>query len=209
MYKNIYEFIELNNIGTIYLDIDGVLFHSTQAIVEIINTKYGTHGKAEDVISWDFKEIFTNENRKPLSSEQIEELFSTNKFFDIVQPIKGSYEFLNKFRDKIILVTKCNTDNFVKKREWFDTWGLKDIPIIPLPLNCSKSLINMSNNKCSTLFIDDSTLFIDDSTTNLKDSNATYRIQFREYADLENIERQWQSNWNGKIMYGWDKPIWE
>lgn len=194
--ENIDKFIKDKHIERIFLDCDGVIMASCQAIVDILNERYGGNFKGSDVTSWDFKCCYPN-----ITSEEIEEIFNDPKFFDIVKPIDGALEFLDKYRDKIIIVTKANIENYIHKRKWFNDRGFKDIPIIALPLNASKSLINMDN-------INEYSLFIDDSTQNLIDSNADYKVQFREYDDDK--EREWQKgSWNyipsskDLVIYHW------
>lgn len=188
---NIDNFIEYKRITKIFLDIDGVIFHSCQAIIDILNERYGGNFDGSDVTNWNFQCCYPN-----MTSEEIENTFNDPKFFDIVKPIDGALEFMDRYRDKIILVTKASVENYAHKRKWFDDREFNSIPIIALPLNVSKSLINMDS-------ITELSLFIDDSTQNLIDSNADYKVQFREYDDDK--EREWQKGWgNSKyFMYRW------
>lgn len=188
--NNIEEFIKENNITTIYLDIDGVLFASCQACVDILNEMQGTDFNGSDVLSWDFKNICPT-----ITDKDVEEMFASDNFFQRVQWIKGALDFVKLHRDNIIIVTHSATDNFIMKRMFFDNYGLEDIPIIPIPLSVSKSVINMRNTTKGK------SLFIDDSTMNLLVSNANYTIQFREYEDEK--ERPWQKHWYGDVMYEW------
>ena len=194
--KDIDQFIVDNNISTIFCDIDGVLWHSCQAIIDILNEKYGGNFTGSDVTSWNVNCCYPE-----MTSEEVEEVFNNPKFFEIVKPVEGALEFLDRYRDKIILVTKASVENYVHKRKWFDDRGFKDIPMIALPLNISKEYVNMDS-------IDKFSLFIDDSTQNLIDSNADYKVQFREYND--NKKREWQKgSWNyfsslkDLVMYQW------
>lgn len=187
--KDIDSFIKDNNITHIFLDIDGVIFHSCQAMIDILNERYGGSFKGSDVTSWDFQCCYPN-----MTSQEIENTFADPKFFDIVNPIDGALEFMDRYRDKIVIVTKAVTDNFIHKRKWFDEHGYSDVPIIAVPLGMSKSIINMNN-------IDGWSLFIDDSTNNLNDSNADFKIQFREYNNDK--ERAWQKGWDELRMYKW------
>ena len=183
------EFIYKYNISQIFLDADGVIFASCDAIIQILNERYGGDFKGSDVTSWDFQCCYPN-----MTSEEIEDTFADPRFFEIVKPIQGVLKFIDRYRDKIVIVTKAATDNFIHKRKWFDEHGYSDVPIIGLPLNVSKSLINMDR-------VDSWSLFIDDSTNNLNDSNADFKIQFREYNDDK--EREWQKGWDGLVMYNW------
>ena len=187
--KDIDVFIKDNNITHIFLDIDGVIFHSCQAMIDILNERYGGNFDGSDVTSWNFQCCYPN-----MTSEEIEDTFNDPKFFDIVKPIDGALEFMDRYRDKIILVTKANVENYALKRKWFDDRGF-NMPIIALPLNVSKSLVNMDS-------IDEYSLFIDDNTQNLIDSNSDFKVQFREYQS-NNDKREWVKDWNGMVLYKW------
>lgn len=187
--KDIDSFITDMEIDKIFLDIDGVIFHSCQAMIDILNERYDGNFDGSDVTSWNFQCCY-----RGMTSEEIESIFNNGLFFKIVKPIDGALEFMDRYRDKIILVTKANIENYALKRKWFDDRGFKDIPMIALPLNVSKGFINMDN-------INEYSLFIDDSTQNLIDCNADYKVQMREYCDDK--EREWQKSWNGLVMYQW------
>ena len=187
--NNIDDFIKKHNITHLFIDIDGVIFASCDAIIQILNERYGGSFKGSDVTNWNFQCCYPN-----MTSEEIEDTFNDPKFFDIVKPIDGALEFMDRYRDKIILVTKANFENYAHKRKWFDDRGFGSIPIIALPLSVSKSLVNMDS-------ITEYSIFIDDSTQNLIDSNADFRVQFREFNDQK--EREWQKGWDGLVMYQW------
>ena len=190
--KDIDSFIDERQIDKIFLDIDGVIFHSCQAMIDILNERYGGNFDGSDVTSWNFQCCYPN-----MTSEEIEDTFNDPKFFDIVKPIDGALEFMDRYRDKIILVTKANIENYAHKRKWFDDRNFADIPIIALPLNVSKGFIDMQN--CVGLY--GYSLFIDDSINNLQETNADYDIMFKEYNDKK--EREWQKGWNGLVMCQW------
>ena len=187
--KDIDSFITDMEIDKIFLDIDGVIFHSCQAMIDILNERYGGNFDGSDVTSWNFQCCY-----RGMTSEEVESIFNNGLFFKIVKPIDGALEFMDRYRDKIILVTKANIENYALKRKWFDDRGFKDIPMIALPLNVSKGFINMNN-------IYEYSLFIDDSTQNLIDCNADYKVQMREYCDDK--DREWQKGWNRLVMYQW------
>ena len=187
--KDIDSFITDMEIDKIFLDIDGVIFHSCKAMIDILNERYDGNFDGSDVTSWNFQCCY-----RGMTSEEIESMFNNGLFFKVVKPIDGALEFMDRYRDKIILVTKANIENYALKRKWFDDRGFKDIPMIALPLNVSKGFINMDN-------INEYSLFIDDSTQNLIDCNADYKVQMREYCDDK--EREWQKGWNGLVMYQW------
>lgn len=186
--KNIEDFIIKNDIKKIFLDWDGVITHSVEAMVNILNRRHHTKINPQDVISWNFKEADPT-----LTDEEMEWLFTTKEFFFELNYINGVIEFMKRHEKDIIIVTKARTENYIGKIEMLSDIGLGNIPIIPIPLDVSKKVINMKYMGTS--------LFIDDSTNNLCDSNATYKIQFKEYRDDK--EREWQKDWNGYVMYKW------
>lgn len=181
---DIEKFIKATNPNRIYLDVDGVLFHSCQAICTIINKIHGTSFKGSDIVSWNFKELNLG-----LTDEEVEDLFSTQEFFCIVNYINGAYDFLKRHAKDVIIVTKGTKENIWYKSVFFEHFN---VPICGLPFECSKGMINMEGG-----------LLIDDSTNNLKESNATYKIQFLEYKDGKNNIREWTKGWNGLKMYHW------
>ena len=181
------KFISDVNPNKIYLDVDGVIWHSCQAVCD---TYYDICGaprkiKGQDVLSWNFKELDNN-----LTDFDIEYLFAHERFFEIVKQIKGAYNFIRRYEDKIIIVTKGTKDNIYHKIDILNEHF--SIPIISLPFECSKGSIDMTGG-----------LHIDDCTNNLKESNATYKIQFLEYNDEYNDIRNWTKGWNGLKMYRW------
>lgn len=183
---DIKKFIKAFNPSHIYLDVDGVIWHSCQAVCDILNGIYGTNVKGSDILSWNFKE-FDDE----FIDEDIEGLFGNQRFFEIVSWIKGAFEFIRTYKDKIIIVTKGTKDNIYYKLVVFENLGF-NVPMISLPFECSKGSINMTGG-----------LLIDDCTNNLKESNATYKIQFLEYKDNKNDIREWTKDWKGLKMYKW------
>ena len=187
--NNIDDFIKKHNITHLFIDIDGVIFASCDSIIQILNERYGGNFDGSDVTSWNFQCCYPN-----MTSEEIEDTFNDPKFFDIVKPIDGALEFMDRYRDKIILVTKASVENYAHKSKWFDDRGFK-MPIIALPLNVSKSLVNMNS-------IDEYSLFIDDNTQNLIDSNSNFKVQFREYQS-NNDKREWVKDWDGMVLYKW------
>lgn len=199
--KDIDQFIINNNISSIFCDIDGVLWHSCQAIIDILNEKYGGNFTGSDVTSWNVNCCYPE-----MTEEEVEGVFNDPKFFEIVKPVDGALEFLDRYRDKIVLVTKASVENYAHKRKWFNDRNFTDVPIIALPLNVSKGFIDMQN--CTRLYgysfyslFDGYSLFIDDSTSNLQEVNADFCVMFKEYRD--NKKREWQEGWCDNVMYQW------
>ena len=86
------------------------------------------------------------------------------------------------------------------KRQWFDDYGLSDIPIISVPHSLKKTVINMDRHNTGHKW----TMFVDDSKANLQlFCNRTYPnflVQFLEYDDGKNEQREWVKNWDGETV---------
>lgn len=184
----------IKQISQIFLDFDGCIAHSCQAVVDILNKRYGTHFTGADVTTWDFTNCFPN-----MTADKIEDIFNSKVFFDIVQPIDGAFEFMDKYRNNIYVVTKSNPDNYKYKCEWLKERGFGDIPVIGLPLNVGKNIINMVGD-IEGLY---PTVFIDDSADNVNRSRASFPILFHEYSDGK--IREWQKSKRKRVYdaYGW------
>ena len=185
---DIEKFIEDANPTRIYLDVDGVLLHSCQAVCDVWHEEdFPTKVTGQDIVSWNFKELnfyFTN--------KQIEKIFSSKEFFNVVKRIDGAFEFIKRHKDKAIIVTKGTTDNIRHKMHMFNDVFKLNVPVYGLTLDHAKSVVDMRGG-----------LLIDDCVANLRDSNAKYKIQFLEYDDGLNDVREWTKGWKGFRMYEW------
>jgi 5'' nucleotidase, deoxy (Pyrimidine), cytosolic type C protein (NT5C). len=179
--------LEKLNVDKYFIDIDGVIFHSVEAMVKILNRKFNMNLKSQNVTSWNFRCCYPE-----MTDEEVEWLFSTDEFFDVVRFIEGAKDFLLRHKDNSILVTKGQERNLRIKRQFLDLNGLEDIFMIGLPLNVSKDIINMKNG-----------VFIDDSVKNLNEvTTAKYKILFSEYGNEDKCE--WSKGWKGDKMYSWN-----
>ena len=184
--SDIEKFIDYVNADHIYLDVDGVLIHSCQAVCDILNEDKDTNFTGDQVLSWNFKEICPD-----LTDSDIELLFADDRFFKYVQWIKGAREFIERHENNITIVTKGTYLNILRKILFFNRHNIF-VPIEGLSLNTSKNEIDMSNG-----------IFIDDCAKNLRESNAKYKVQFLEYNDGLNEQREWIKGFNGYKMYKW------
>ena len=184
--NNIEQMIKDENISTIFLDVDGVVINSVKAMCQLLNDKYNTNCIPFDITSWNFNQI-----KADLTSQEIENLFNDKKFFDIVLFYDGVFDFIDRYKDKIIFLTKGGHENISNKNILFGNVGLSSIPIIGLPLIISKGWINMKRRGKS--------LFIDDCSQNLIDSNADIKILFKEFEN----DAEWNRNWDGLKMKNW------
>ena len=184
--RNINRFITTTKPNRIYIDVDGVIWHSYQAVCDVMNKRFNTNVNGNDILSWNFKELGLD-----LTDEDIDCIFGDYYFFKCVKWINGAFEFILNHKDNITIVTKGTFLNLSRKMDIFKELNL-DIVMCGLPLNSSKGEINMEGG-----------LLIDDCTNNLNESNATHKIQFLEYNDNNNNIREWTKDWKGLKMYHW------
>lgn len=160
----------------IYIDFDEVLVNSIQANLDILNKRYSTNFKPQEIKTWNFKDCFPQ-----LKDDEIEDIFNAIRFFDNLTWKKGAKDFLKKYKNIITLVTKGNSQNLELKAKWLEEQGFGWLPYIGLPLNKSKGSIDMSNG-----------ILIDDNQDNLNESNAQIKILYQNYPNCE-----WNKNWDG------------
>lgn len=184
--RNINRFITTTKPNRIYLDVDGVIWHSCQAVCDVINKRYNTNVNGDEILSWNFKEL-----KDDLTDEDVENIFGDYYFFKCINWINGAFDFILNHKNDITIVTKGTFLNLSRKIDIFKELNL-DIVMCGLPLNSSKGEINMEGG-----------LLIDDCTNNLNESNATHKIQFLEYNDNNNNIREWTKDWKGLKMYHW------
>ena len=184
--RNINRFITTTKPNRIYLDVDGVIWHSCQAVCDVINKRYNTNVNGNEILSWNFKEL-----KNDLTDEDVENIFGDYYFFKCINWINGAFDFILNHKNDITIVTKGTFLNLSRKIDIFKELNL-DIVMCGLPLNSSKGEINMEGG-----------LLIDDCTSNLNESNATHKIQFLEYNDNNNNIREWTKDWKGLKMYHW------
>lgn len=173
----------------IYIDFDEVLVNSIQANLDILNKKYNTNFKPQDVKTWNFRDCFPQ-----LDDDEIEEVFNNPSFFDLLEWKDGARDFLDWYGDledllhvnKITLVTKGNKENLSLKTDWLEEQGYHWLSYIGLPLNKSKSSIDMGDG-----------ILIDDNQDNLNESNARIKILYENYPNTE-----WNKDWLGLRVRG-------
>lgn len=170
--------------NNIFLDFDCTLVKSIDPVLNELNRRYGTNVKPNEIKTWNFIEV--NEN---MTTEEIEEIFASDYFYDNLEFYDGAEDFLKSHENNVIIVTKGTPLNLYKKKLWLDNKGFENIKFIGLPINVSKKFIDMSDS-----------IFIDDSTYNLEDSNARIKIQFRQF----NEENEWNKDWNGWLLTKWN-----
>ena len=170
-----------SEVETIATDVDDVIIDSLQADVSILNKRYNKNVDKSEIKCWNFNCHF------PTTSQEIEDIFNSQEFFDIVQFKPNAKEFILSHKDKIVLVTKGNELNLLRKRIWLIENGLQDIKYIGVPLNESKGV-----------HISYDSLFIDDNKGNLESVDCKYKVMM-----VTNENSEWQSEYEGYRIRNW------
>lgn len=166
----------------IALDIDDTIIDSLQANVEILNKRFNMNVKKEDVKCWNFSDVYPQ-----LVGDDIEKVFDSREFFNVVKFKNGAKDFILEHKDKVFLITKGNRRNLRRKKKWLRKNGLEDVKYIGIGLDESKDLHIPYNS-----------LFIDDNVKNLNQVHCKEKILFatNEYAE-------WQKDWDGLRIKEW------
>lgn len=180
----------------IFCDVDGVLLHTVQAVVDIYNSDYQFYSKFEPVDwttvnTWNFKEC------QCMSKKELYTIFKSKRFFDTVRPMPGATDALRQLSDtyKINTVTLGSKPNLNGKRHYLlcknreFKESIDDYIGLDSSLYFDKSNVNMHDG-----------IFIDDSESNLLTSNAPIKICFGDVYS-------WNENWNGYRCYNWNDVL--
>lgn len=163
---------------TIYIDIDDVLLDSTHAVCQILNERYGTDKTQADIKDWRYRNINRN-----ITAEEVEAVFDSDEFWNIVQLNSWFMHHLFYDDDRIleafnwVLVTKGTQINLDKKYDFIMSEPLfadnKDkFGYIGLDAHEGKEMVHMMNG-----------IQIDDHYGNLKDTDADLKILLKNGRD--------------------------
>lgn len=177
-------------IDNLYVDFDDTLVGSSEVIVGLLNKRFNTNKNVKDLTTWNYTNLFPT-----IKGIEIEELFDTQEFFDKLKWKDGAVEFINRFSDKIIILSKGNALNLTRKKLWIRK-QFPDIKFIGLESDVSKASINMGKSDC----------IIDDHADNLLDVRAEYRIMFESFKYVEWNEKFYKHIYGKKMQdYNYNK----
>lgn len=176
-----------------YIDIDNTIVNFTKQAVKKFNELCGTDKKYEDVIKYDFTDLFPD-----LTQEKKREIY-LNNFYEGIEKYENVDEALKQISKmfKIVFVTRGSKNSLQEKEEWLKNNLDKTIKyqFIGLPLETDKSSIDMKKG-----------IIIDDQVDMLKSSNADMKIL---YAD-KRIETEWNDylqNIDSYIVQDWNEIL--
>ena len=95
----------------ILLDIDDILDDLLPYWLEVIDKRYHTGIKFEDVKFWEMDRIFPG-----LTKEQIFDPLTEDDFWENVKPIEGSQEYLKKLLDEGFTIKLCSSSS---PKSWY------------------------------------------------------------------------------------------
>lgn len=161
---------------TVYMDVDDVLLDSTQAVLDIIQERYGVRQAQENIKDWSFKSA-----KRDLNSKQIEEIFDSDEFWSKVCLNKTLVDaFKEGLWDKFnwVFVTKGTEVNLKKKFEYLMQQSFfqnnSNWSYYRLDSNESKSKVHMVGG-----------IQVDDLYGNLVNTDADLKILLKNGRDTE------------------------
>ena len=173
----------MNYKPNIVLDFDDTLVKSSEAIIKILNKKFGLNKTVADSKDWNFRSINRN-----LTEQDINNLFATKEFFNTVQWNENALNFLQKFKEEYnyIICSKGTKQNLELKEKFLEI-ELKekfqiDYEFIGLEFINQKSSLNKGDiNFSQCLFC------IDDNTEAIESINTPIKFLIKNYTN---------TNWN-------------
>ena len=173
----------MNYKPSIVLDFDDTLVKSSEAIIKILNKKFGLNKTVADSKDWNFRSINRN-----LTEQDINNLFATEEFFNTVQWNENALNFLQRFKEEYnyIICSKGTKQNLELKEKFLEI-ELKekfqiDYEFIGLEFINQKSSLNKGDiNFSQCLFC------IDDNTEAIESINTPIKFLIKNYTN---------TNWN-------------
>lgn len=162
----------MNNLITVYLDCDDTILYSSEAVIRILNKRYGTNKTIEDLKDWSYRSIVPQ-----VTKQEILDIYESKDFW---KEAKFNKEFLRiykklkkKFNWKI--VSRGTKGNLVRKQKILERkLGRKveyeNLEIVHSDQSClPKSHINMKSG-----------IQVDDNMQCLMGSSAAIKVLFQD-----------------------------
>lgn len=176
-----------DDIDTLYIDFDGVIVATIDAIVDLYNEDFQYY-KNFSVVNWWTVNTWGFEECKCAPKGYIDLYFNQPRFFNRLHFMPWAQEAmieLSKYY-KIKIVSHGYSPNLRQKELWIKSkLPFTEFIGVNLKEHNDKSHIDMSDG-----------LFIDDSSKNLATSNAKECICFGD-------KYSWNKDWTGKRMMNW------
>lgn len=175
------------DIKTLYVDFDGTLVATIDAILELYNEDFKYY-KDFHYVNWWTVNTWGFEECNCAPPGYVDLYFNQPRFFEKLHFMPWAEKVINELSKyyRIKIVSHGYSPNLSLKEIWIKD-RLSNVEFIGVNLKeySDKSHIDMSDG-----------LFIDDNSNNLITSNAKDKICFGEIYS-------WNKNWKGKRMHNW------
>ena len=187
----------MNNKLTLFIDVDGTVINSLSAMCIWYNHAYQFHPNFKPAISSEIYEWNAGGQMPLLQKGDIELMFASDLFFQVVEPIKNSREVIERLTatDEFdcVFASIGSSANIGNKTKYLE----KVFPFVSSHIMLVKNGSNVKMDK--TILNGEGTVLIDDHIDNLKTARVTYPILFKE----NGIDKEWNQGWNGLIATSW------
>ena len=157
--------------GKVFLDFDGTLANSIKAICHAFSVIDGVKYDHSLVNTWNFHNVIPHANDR-----SVESMFNSHLFWDNLELYKGVKEFVEEYKDRIVMCSLGSIENQTKKIPYIHKHiGRVDmLPIITNmttnPKTLDKTFIRMNEND----------VYVEDSSSHLNLSTAGLNILFSD-----------------------------
>ena len=173
----------------IYIDFDGTLVDSPEAMAQWYNYRYNTSVKGKDIYKWD-----ASDQCPKLTAEEIVGMFESQSFFSFLEPEPNAVEItkrINHFPDYHLICCSIGTpENLRLKREYLD----KYFPWIKEKILIERQDVFMGKNG----YVNDGIL-IDDNQENL-DGSSLCDILYKPHG-----EKEYNVDFKGITVESWSE----
>lgn len=176
-----------DDIKTLYVDFDGTLVATIDAITELYNEDFQYY-KDFHYVNWWTVNTYGFEECNCAPQGYIDLYFNQPRFFNILHFMPWAERAINELSQyyNIKIVSHGYSPNLRQKEVWIKKrFSFVEFIGVNLKEYSDKAHIDMSDG-----------LFIDDSSKNLFTSNAKDKICFGETYN-------WNKDWMGKRLYNW------
>lgn len=189
-----------NNRITLYLDADDTILLSSEAVIKILNKKYNINPSKtiDNMKDWEYRSIY-----KYITTEEVENIYESDEFFNIVEFDPLFLDFYNKNKNKIniVIITKGTELNVAKKEKYIKSILGENVEYIGMTFkynvdgerikDYSKINVNMKHG----IQIDDRTDALANTNANVKIliNNDRIRTWNQHYENINNlyVARNW------------------
>lgn len=157
--------------GKIFLDFDSTLANSIKAICHAFSVIDGVKYDHSLVNTWNFHNVIPHANQK-----SVDAMFNSHLFWGNLELYNGVKEFIEEYKDRIIIVSIGSIENQTKKIPWIH----KHIGRVSmLPVVTDMSIHPKTLNK-TFIRMDENDIFVEDSDSHLNLSTAGLNILFSD-----------------------------